>query len=304
MPKRLSQGVLANRLSAWEGRRLVQGEQLHRQGNFYGAMKKYRALIDRNPKCWPAVFNASVLAHQICEHDWAIHWLTKAVTAEPGFQEAWYNLGTILQTVNRYQEAADALERAVALDPTASGALVNLGNAYLGLGRLGDAFVMYDRALQHKPQNPEAVWNLAHYLIMTGQWEKGWTCYEARWAIVGFTELNQVLVDASRPDAPRHWPDGADLTGKTLIVTEEQGYGDLFMCLRYAPMLRAMGARTIWAVRPECMRLVAASLAPDQVVSIRDAVPAGDYLVSCMSLHQRLRVTPDTVPGAEGYLLP
>ena len=69
------------------------------------------------------------------------------------------------------------------------------------------------------------------------------------------------------------------------------------------PALRALGATVIWAVRPECQRLVEATVRPDRVVSIREPVPSADYIVSCMSLHQRLGVTVEAVPGAGGYLL-
>jgi len=42
---------------------------------------------------------------------------------------------------------------------------------------------------------------------------------------------------------------------------------------------------------------------PDRVVSIRDPLPSGDYVVSCMTLHQRLGTTVENVPLAEGYLM-
>jgi tetratricopeptide (TPR) repeat protein len=301
--KRTTQRDLARGMSDWEAKHLLAAEAIHKAGNFLAAAKKYEKILKRNPRCWPAVFNAAVLAHTICEHTWAIENFRRCVKVLPGFAEAWYNLGTMQQCVGQYAEAAHALEQAVALDPALVGAGINLGNAYLGLGRRDDAFAAYQRALAHKPDSAEAMYNLAHYYLLTGDWVQGWRCYEARWHLAGFQELNQITVDGNRTDIPVPWAEGVPIAGKTLVVAEEQGYGDLFMTLRYAPMLRDLGGSTIWAVRPECRRLVEATVAPDRVVSIRDAVPGADYIVSCMTLHHRLGITPETVPGAEGYLM-
>ena len=301
--RRTTQRELAKNVTLWEAKHLVAGEKLHLDGDLRMALRKYAKVLNRNPRCWPVVFNAAVLAHTLCDHAWAITQLQRCVKALPGFCEAWYNLGTMQQCVGQYAEAAVALQHAVDLDPTVVGAGINLGNALLGLGREEEAFAAYAAALKHKPTSAEAMYNLSFYYLLTGQWREGWRCYESRWHLPGFQELNQVAVDTLRLDAPRPWPDGVSLAGKRLIVTEEQGYGDLFMCLRYAPMLRALGATVTWAVRPECHWLTVATVYPDTVVSIRDQVPDADYIVSCMTLHQRLGITTDNVPGAEGYLM-
>ena len=301
--RRITQRELARQMSDWEAKQLVAGEALHHGGDLWRALKKYKKILDRNRRCWPAVFNAAVLAHTVCEHAWAIQQLERCVKALPGFCEAWYNLGTMQQCLGRYAEAAVALQNAVDLDPGMVGAGINLGNALLGLGRREEAFAAYAAALTHAPDSAEAMYNMAHYYLLTGQWVQGWRYYEARWSLPGFQELNQIAIDASRFDAPRPWPEGVPIAGRSLVVVEEQGYGDLFMCLRYAPTLRDLGATVTWAVRPECHRLVEATVRPDRVVSIRDQVPGADFIVSCMTLHQRLGVTVETVPQGAGYLL-
>lgn len=298
---RTTQRDLARTLSTWEAKQLVSGEARHRAGDQIGAMRKYKKILDRNPRCWPALFSVATLAHHMCEHAWAVENLRRIVKALPGFVEAWFNIGTMLQCMGIYDEAEAALRTALELDPTFVSAWTNLGNAHLGLGRPDEASACFEKALFFAPRDSEARWNLAHVLILKGRWEEGWAAYEARWQIPGFVEMNAIAVDASRPDMPQPWR-GAPLQGKTLVVCEEQGYGDTFMCLRYAPQLRAMGAKTVWAVRPEVMRLAQAAVAPDEVVSIREPVPGADYCVAMMTLHQRLGVTPETVPFPEGYL--
>lgn len=300
--KRTTQAQLSRHVrSAWEAKQFLAGIKRRMAGDQPGAIRKMKRLLDRNPTCWPAVFEVATMAHVLCEHRWAVEQLRKLVAAEPNFLEGAYNLGTILQCLGEYAEAEQHLRHVLALDPTFVAAHTNLGNALLGLGRPEEALASFDRALQHEPQDAEANWNLAHVLVLTGDWLRGWEKYEYRWKIPGFVEMNAITVEEGRTDLPQPWR-GAPLQGKTLIVAEEQGYGDTLMCLRYAPTLRAMGATVTWAVRPELLRLVAATVAPDAVCNIREPVPGADYIVAAMTLHHRLGITLDTVPHAEGYL--
>ena len=298
---RVTQADLARYVSKWETKHFIKAMHYQTRGDHVAAARKYKKILDRNPRCWPAVFQAAVLAHVVCEHEWAVEQLRKLVKAVPGFLEAQYNLGTILQCIGGYAEAETCLRKVLALDPTFVAAHTNLGNSLLGLGRPEEARQSFDRALQYQPQDAEANWNLAHVLILTGQWEEGWGKYEFRWQIPGFVEMNAIAVEEGRTDLPLPWR-GADLAGKTLIVAEEQGWGDTLMCLRYAPILRQMAGKVIWAVRPEMMRLAQATVAPDEVCNIREPVPGSDYIVAAMTLHHRLGIRPESVPYAEGYL--
>jgi len=294
--------TFALRMSPWEIKHVVRGETRHKQGDRVGAHADYVKVLKRNPKCWPAAFNLAVLMHQICEHEPAIALLRRLLRHEPRALEAWFNLGTILQATGDCIEAEVCHRRAVEIDPTFTSARVNLGNALLGLGRREEADEQYRIAMQQQPTNAEAVWNRSHYLILSGDWIEGWKAYEARWQIPGFCELNQIQVPDDMDPAPRPWT-GQPLSGCTLLVSGEQGWGDDIMCLRYAPILRERGATVIWALREGLHRLAERTVYPDRVVDIANEIPPADYITTTMSLHHLLKVTPATVPGADGYLL-
>jgi hypothetical protein len=49
---------------------------------------------------------------------------------------------------------------------------------------------------------------------------------------------------------------GQDIAGKTLLLLHDHGHGDAIMCLRYIPMLKAMGATVIVQCPQELDRLV------------------------------------------------
>lgn len=276
-------------------RALLAAEQRRTAGDRMGALRAYARLVDRSPQCWPARLHFGLLCHLGCDHDTALAELRAVLTRWPGLAEAWYNYGTILQCVGAYSESVDALARALALDPDADAARVNLGNAWLGLGQPERAIPYYHEAIARRPTHPDARWNLSHALLLLGQWREGWQAYEARWQIPGFVEGGQIQVPADHPVRP--WTGTESLRLQRLLVVEEQGYGDTMMCFRYAPVLRARGAVTSWAVRPELVRLAEAATGGDRVLSIRESIPRDvDLAVSCMSLHARCATTPDTVP--------
>ena len=77
---------------------------------------------------------------------------------QPGFVEAWYNLGVALQDQGKLEEAAEAYQRAIALRARLPKALTNLGGVLKDLGRLSESMEACRAALAIKPDLVEAAW--------------------------------------------------------------------------------------------------------------------------------------------------
>jgi Flp pilus assembly protein TadD len=103
----------------------------------------------------------------------ADHWMMLAVRMDPKDAEAWYGLGRIRFTQQRFQEAADCFERALVLDPRSVKAENNLGLSYEGLNRTDDATSAYRKAIKwqqgsaHPSEQP--LLNLGIVLLHQGQ---------------------------------------------------------------------------------------------------------------------------------------
>jgi Tfp pilus assembly protein PilF len=103
----------------------------------------------------------------------ADHWMTLAVRMDPKDAEAWYGLGRIRYTQQRFQEAADCFERALVLDPRSVKAENNLGLSYEGLNRTDDATSAYRNAIkwqqgsEHPSEQP--LLNLGIVLLHQGK---------------------------------------------------------------------------------------------------------------------------------------
>jgi Flp pilus assembly protein TadD len=103
----------------------------------------------------------------------AEHWARVATEFDPRDPEAWYALGRIRFTLQRFQEAADSFERSLALLPRSVKAENNLGLAYEGLNRQDEAVAAYRKAIawqqtDHQPSE-QPLLNLGIILVHQGK---------------------------------------------------------------------------------------------------------------------------------------
>ncbi len=110
----------------------------------------------------------------------ADHWMSLAVTMDPKDPEAWYGLGRIRFTQQRFQDAVDCFQRALALDPRSVKAEDNLGLSYEGLNRVDEATTAYRNAIQWQQTSPhpseQPLLNLGIVLLHQGSWAEAEQC--------------------------------------------------------------------------------------------------------------------------------
>ena len=110
------------------------------------------------------------------DYDDADKWMSRSVAMDARDSDAWYGLGRIRYTENRFQDAVDCFQKALALEPRSVKAENNLGLAYEGLNRTDDAIRAYRIELEFEqdpqtkqPPNEQPMLNLAIVLIHRGQ---------------------------------------------------------------------------------------------------------------------------------------
>ncbi len=161
----------------------------------------------------------------------------QAVTLRPEAAGSHNNLGSALLALHRPAEAAACFVEALRLLPDYAEACNNLGGALLAMDRPEEAAALFRRATELDPDQVQARFGEALALLSLGRFAEGWDAYESRWLDPRFTE-------GVRPyDTPR-W-EGEDIAGRTILLHCEQGLGDTIQFVRYAPMVRALGARVV-----------------------------------------------------------
>lgn len=108
-------------------------------------------------------------------------------------------------------------------------------------------------------------------------------------------------------DRPRHeqwiW-DGTPLDGKRVLVRCYHGLGDTLQFIRYAPLLRRIGADATFWVQPALIPLLRTVPGIGTLLPLHDGEAGVDYDadVEVMELSHVFRSTPDTLPADVPYL--
>jgi tetratricopeptide (TPR) repeat protein len=203
-----------------------------------------------------------------------------------------FNRGTMLTAADDLPGAQSSLLTSLALAPYTAMTWLNLGNAMMQEGDPDAALGCYRRAMNLEPGHPRGAVNAAIALLTLGQWDEGWKLYEQRFALPQF----QIRNGLKGGDESKMWR-GEPLDGKTLLVFNEQGIGDVLMMARYLGSLSLDGSIVVRAPA-SLLRLMRSSFGWLGVNCVSDAerMPAHDYLVPFMSLPFHLRPLIDEAP--------
>jgi len=215
---------------AWLGLGRVR-RQLNNNMGAEQAFRQARELNPENPDTWLALG----CIYREMDRPEAEAQFRKALDLRSDLVPAWVHLGNLLQDRGDPEEALACYDRALACDPDDADANYNLGVLEQRQGWLDSARSHLDRAIQARPDFAHAHWNKSFICLLQGDYQCGWDEYEWR-----------LQVHENRPPVsgqPR-W-DGSSLQGMSILVQDEQGYGDTFQFLRYLPLLQARGARVI-----------------------------------------------------------
>jgi tetratricopeptide (TPR) repeat protein len=191
-----------------------------------------------------------------------------------------------------FKEAQTVAEYALRRHPDYFGALVNRATALDALGLLEDAVIDGERAVAVSPDNVTGRLMLAGLYLRLGQMTaRAWDLYESR-----HRRNPRVPVWMQGPV----WA-GEDLTGRTILLHAEQGYGDTLQFVRYAPLVARRASRVILAVQPALLRLLRAVPGVDRVVPMGDALPQHDVICPLLSLPRLFGTTLDSIPPPLAY---
>jgi Flp pilus assembly protein TadD len=238
-------------------------------------------VMEVEPENPDALHLTGVLAHLAGKQGIALALIEKAVRLNPAQAQFQYNLGVVYGALRRTDAALAAYRAAAHLEPAHVSAWLNLGNGLLESDQIDEAIAAYQQHLQVKPHDPAATlalaialysarrfdlarthyersvalafgdarahWEYAHWLLMTGDFARGWEEYEYRFDAVGSNVWNY-------PYPFPRW-EGEPLDGKTIILHGEQGLGDEIMFASIYPEVIAEARHAIICCQPHLAAL-------------------------------------------------
>lgn len=225
--------------------------------------------------------------------DAALTRCARVLAANPRDIAALINQGTARLGTGDAAAARRGFNRAIDEDPTVAAAWDGLGKAFYDLGQPPRAAEAFRTAASLSPDPATPRYHRGMALLAAGDFAAGWAEYEYR----------MPSLKLRRHDKPPWTGDALD--GRRLLITAEQGYGDMIQFARFAPLAAARGGAVILEAPAELLPLFAPFADAVTLAATEDGpVPAGafDRHIHLMSLAGLLGVTADTVPAAVPYI--
>lgn len=230
----------------------------------------------------------------------------RALMIAPGFAAAHHAQGVALIFMKRFTDAEVALRRAIAIQPPGAFARYQLALMLRDTDRLEEAErefrTLLDLELPAEVNREDVSIALGMLLLSQGRDAEGWRYYEARHPPEEI-RLAEASGEASQPVEKGTFPRwaGEDLAGKSIVLWPEQGFGDLILFARYAPLLARRAARVTMVVSAPLRDLMSTLPGVDVLVigePVRD--PSFDYWIPIGSVP--LFLPADRGPAGVPYL--
>lgn len=167
--------------------------------------------------------------------------------------------------------------------------------AFRQQGKFVAATQVMDMIVQTVPGDMGARFDLSEMLLLQGEFTRGWREYRFRY------KLDHTRMFERHMQKPR-WG-GQPVKGKTLLIHDEQGYGDTFQFLRLVEQAQERsGAHIILEVNQEACNLARRVSGYNQLIIRGTLPPPFDFHCELMSLPAALGLQLSQLPGRMPYL--
>ena len=199
------------------------------------AIKFYNSSIKSDANYFPPFINKSKLIEKKGNFKLAIQCLNDALKIKTNLHYiTYYNLGNLYSKLLDFKNALKFFIKSYRLNKANLHSLHNIGNILEEKGKFKTALKTYNHLINEaKNKNiinnfPKTLLNRSLLLIKLGNYKDGLKEYENRW-------LTPEFINRKKNFGVETWKKNQNISGKTLLVFNEQGLGDtvyFFGCLK------------------------------------------------------------------------
>lgn len=196
-----------------------------------------------------------------------------------------------LLTVGKGREAEAMIRPLIAsgTGPVAAWAL--LAQALRVQGRVQEARPIQEMLVGALPGHVSTRFDLSETLLLLGEFERGWREYSYRYSLAHTTRIERKV---QRP----RW-DGRAIPGRTLLIHDEQGYGDTFQFMRMVRWAKARSQATVVLEINHETAALAERMGGFDALTVRGQIPPPfDLHCEMMSLPHAMGLTLEDLPGS------
>lgn len=262
------------------------------------AVRELNNLLQRVPDHIGHRTNLAYALAKLHRYEDAIKQCKTILLSKPDSVEILSNLSYLYEHSGCTEEAIASARKAFELAPKSAEVANNLGIALRSDHQIEEAISAFSKATQLSPDLLLAKFNLGSTRLLDEQYPAGWDHYE-----------NCLDLMAHHPDikAIPRWQ-GEIISGKKLLVTCDQGFGDAIQFCRFLPKIKqASHAEIILQTPPELTELFKNSScndAPlaDHILSESDPLPDVDYHFPMTSAGKQFQLTLQEIQIDQPYL--
>ena len=264
---------------------------LRDNGDLEGAVLNYTKCLDQNPRLPEIHYALGIILRQIGRLEDAKRHLHQSAKDLTNDARPWTALSAVALDLGEEEKAVFMITKALAISPSDPDSLNIKGLISRARGSFLESKQAFDEAIAIQSNHAEAHFNRGALRLLLGDLPEAWGDFEWRWQD-----------RPAPPGAPSGIPKwvGSDISGKTILVLGEQGFGDIIQFIRYVPSLCALGARVIVRCRKPLHRLIKSAPGVYKVVAFGEEVFANTW-IPIMSLAHIFGSTTQNIPLAHGY---
>ena len=280
------------------------------------AEKCFREYLPFAPDDPMALFNLGSIAHQKLKKEKApqkahlaaveaMDFYGKSVLSPEVDMEtkanALNNTGLILQQLGYPEKAKISFHLALQVFPDHKAAKINFADILAFEGDYDEADKQFFEIMNSEPGSAGPLFSRSMICLLMGDLKRGFMEYRSRYNVPSFISK---MMDTDKP----LW-DGEPLNGKTLVIQQEQGWGDAIQFIRYAEEVKKAypDCKVIYRGQVYMHSLMSSVRGVDECVDSEPPEPftfQHDYHIPLMHLPYVFGTTLETVPANMPYILP
>ena len=223
----------------------------------------------------------------------------KGIALFPDFPDLYMHLGNTVAYLQRPEEALLCFDKSSSLAGESPELCYNQAAVHLSMNHFDEALRLLERAQTLKPDYISARFDEAIIRLLRGEFDIGWKKFECRW------QLDRLGLGKIKTFSQK-WGGLESLSGKTIMLASEQGYGDAIQFIRYVKLVSDAGAKGIIIViltpLVELLQQLKSIPGVTHVINEWDVVPPHDYYCPLMSLPLAFGTTVKNIPADIPYL--